>query len=137
MQRPKLVIAQSERPTSIQSVFSSSSSSSSHYLLQLEQTVTKLQIAVGLTSEQMSALPPPSQKIRELEIDNARLLKENDELRRLLADPNARVLPSDSMRRSVGSYHDSRSSDREYKRRKAGQDGVYIVCRISFLYAHR
>ncbi|KAF9556075.1 hypothetical protein CPC08DRAFT_641993, partial [Agrocybe pediades] len=88
------------------------------YIDTLEQTVTKLQIAVGLTADQMAALPPPSQKIRELELDNARLQKENDELRRLLSDPNAaRVLPSDVRRPLLSSYHDSRS-DREYKRRK-------------------
>ncbi|KAF9484296.1 hypothetical protein BDN70DRAFT_989746 [Pholiota conissans] len=96
------------------------------YIDQLEQSVTKLQIAVGYTSEQVSALPPPLLKIRELEQDNARLQKENDELRRLL-DPNSRALVSDSTRRSLGPYQDSRMCDRDYsmKRRKA-QDGVYI-----------
>ncbi|KAE9405589.1 hypothetical protein BT96DRAFT_812060 [Gymnopus androsaceus JB14] len=56
------------------------------YIEQLEQTVTKLQTAMGVTPEQLSALPPPLAKIRELEQENARLAKENDELRRLLAD---------------------------------------------------
>ncbi|KAF8179916.1 hypothetical protein BJ912DRAFT_855478 [Pholiota molesta] len=94
----------------------------------LEQTVTKLQIAVGYTTEQVSALPPPLLKIRELEQDNTRLQKENDELRRLI-DPNSRALASDSTRRtSLGAYQDSRACDRDYglKRRKGGQDGVYI-----------
>ncbi|KJA21314.1 hypothetical protein HYPSUDRAFT_140839 [Hypholoma sublateritium FD-334 SS-4] len=100
------------------------------YIDQLEQTVTKLQIAVGYTAEQVSALPPPLLKIRELEQDNARLQKENDELRRLL-DPNGvRSLASESTRRtSLGPYGDSRACDRDYslKRRKGGhQDGVYI-----------
>lgn len=93
--------------------------------------MTKLQIAVGYTAEQVSALPPPLLKIRELEQDNARLQKENDELRRLL-DPNGvRSLASESTRRtSLGPYGDSRACDRDYslKRRKGGhQDGVYIV----------
>ncbi|PPQ81371.1 hypothetical protein CVT25_015892 [Psilocybe cyanescens] len=100
------------------------------YIDQLEQTVTKLQVAVGYTTEQIQSLPPPLLKIRELEQENSRLQKENDELRRLLTDPNSRALSSDSGRRpSIGSYQDSRSGDREYliKRRKAGhQDGVYI-----------
>ncbi|KAJ3800970.1 hypothetical protein GGU11DRAFT_662796, partial [Lentinula aff. detonsa] len=53
------------------------------YIEQLEQTVTKLQTAMGVTPEQVAALPPPLAKIRELEQENARLAKENDELRRL------------------------------------------------------
>ncbi|KAJ3722738.1 hypothetical protein DFJ43DRAFT_1158367 [Lentinula guzmanii] len=56
------------------------------YIEQLEQTVTKLQTAMGVTPEQVAALPPPLAKIRELEQENARLAKENDELRRLLTD---------------------------------------------------
>lgn len=48
--------------------------------------MTKLQTAMGVTPEQVSALPPPLAKIRELEQENARLVKENDEFRRLLAD---------------------------------------------------
>jgi len=97
---------------------------------QLEQTVTKLQIAVGYTTEQVSALPPPLLKIRELEQDNARLQKENEELRRLL-QPDSRT---DATRRSgVATYQDPRSCDRDYnlKRRKA-QDGVYIVSFILY-----
>ncbi|KAJ3764491.1 hypothetical protein EV360DRAFT_77432 [Lentinula raphanica] len=56
------------------------------YIEQLEQTVTKLQTAMGVTPEHVAALPPPLAKIRELEQENARLAKENDELRRLLTD---------------------------------------------------
>lgn len=95
---------------------------------QLEQTVTKLQIAVGYTTEQVSALPPPLLKIRELEQDNARLQKENDELRRLL-QPDSRT--DASRRTGVATYQDPRTCDRDYnlKRRKA-QDGVYIVCSL-------
>ncbi|KAF8153300.1 hypothetical protein B0H34DRAFT_723015 [Crassisporium funariophilum] len=100
------------------------------YIDQLEQTVTKLQIAVGYTTEQVSALPPPLLKIRELEQDNARLQKENEELRRLLTDSSSRgSLPSDATRRTSTTYQDSRACDRDYslKRRKQGhQDGVYI-----------
>lgn len=98
---------------------------------QLEQTVTKLQIAVGYTTEQVSALPPPLLKIRELEQDNARLQKENDELRRLL-QPDSRT--DASRRTGVATYQDPRTCDRDYnlKRRKA-QDGVYIVCSIVHL----
>ncbi|KAF9078633.1 hypothetical protein BDP27DRAFT_21283 [Rhodocollybia butyracea] len=56
------------------------------YIEQLEQTVTKLQTAMGVTPDQVAALPPPMAKIRELEQENTRLAKENDELRRLLSD---------------------------------------------------
>ncbi|PPQ68802.1 hypothetical protein CVT26_001717 [Gymnopilus dilepis] len=98
------------------------------YIEQLEQTVTKLQVAVGFTGEQIAALPPPLLKIRELEQDNARLQKENDELRRLLTDPNSRSIPSDSIRRSgsIGTYPDARACDREYSLKRRKSDGVYI-----------
>ncbi|KAF5351460.1 hypothetical protein D9757_012053 [Collybiopsis confluens] len=56
------------------------------YIEQLEQTVTKLQTAMGVTPDQVAALPPPLAKIRELEQENARLAKENEDLRRLLAE---------------------------------------------------
>lgn len=68
-------------------------------LLQLEQTVTKLQTALGFTPEQVAALPPPLAKIRELEQENARLLKENDELHRMLSESGARPLPLEVGRR--------------------------------------
>ncbi|KAJ3502445.1 hypothetical protein NLJ89_g8886 [Agrocybe chaxingu] len=99
------------------------------YIDQLEQTVTKLQLAVGYTTDQVAALPPPLLKIKELEQENGRLQKENDELRRLLTDSGSRTLSSDSARRSLSSYADPRLCDRDYglKRRKPGhQDGVYI-----------
>ena len=102
---------------------------------QLEQTVTKLQIAVGYTTEQVSALPPPLLKIRELEQDNARLQKENEELRRLL-QPDSRTDPT--RRTGIATYQDPRAScDRDYslKRRKA-QDGVYIVSFVVYLSSY-
>ncbi|KAF6745544.1 hypothetical protein DFP72DRAFT_925965 [Ephemerocybe angulata] len=52
----------------------------------LEQTVTKLQAALGYSPEQVSALPPSSITIRELQQDNMRLQKEIEDLRRALAD---------------------------------------------------
>ncbi|KAF9452118.1 hypothetical protein P691DRAFT_722659 [Macrolepiota fuliginosa MF-IS2] len=97
------------------------------YIEQLEQTVTKLQTALGYTPEQVSALPPPLVKIRELEQEVARLQKENDDLRNLVAETNGRGLPGDFTRRnSYGSYQDARLCDRtDYKRRKH-VDGVYL-----------
>ncbi|KAF7293046.1 BZIP domain-containing protein [Mycena indigotica] len=103
------------------------------YIEQLEQTVTKLQTALGFTPEQVTSLPPPLVKIRELEQENARLTKENDELHRLLADAGinpvtgARSLSLDSMGRrgsplgaNYGDPH--RSVERDFKRRK--MDGM-------------
>ncbi|KAJ7906976.1 hypothetical protein B0H13DRAFT_1619000 [Mycena leptocephala] len=49
------------------------------------QTVTKLQTALGqFTFEQAAVLPPPLAKIRELEAENARLMRENHDLHRML-----------------------------------------------------
>ncbi|KAJ7454074.1 hypothetical protein B0H11DRAFT_2070233 [Mycena galericulata] len=98
------------------------------YIEQLEQTVTKLQTALGFTPEQVAALPPPLAKIRELEQENARLLKENDELHRMLSDSGGRPLPLEIGRRnSLTSFNDSRCNDRDYKRRKMDNlDDVYI-----------
>ncbi|KAF9001195.1 hypothetical protein BDQ17DRAFT_1358891 [Cyathus striatus] len=83
------------------------------YIEQLEQTVTKLQTALGCTPEQ-------------LEQDNARLYKENEELRRLLSDGTSRGLSVEMTRRnSFATYQEAR--DRDYKRRKMSEmDGVYI-----------
>ncbi|KAJ7337496.1 hypothetical protein B0H14DRAFT_2810044 [Mycena olivaceomarginata] len=96
------------------------------YIEQLEQTVTKLQTALGFTPEQVAALPPPLAKIRELEQENARLLKENDDLHRMLSDSSGRPLPLEIGRRnSLTSFNDSRPCDRDYKRRKM-DDEPYI-----------
>ncbi|EEB92807.1 hypothetical protein MPER_08631 [Moniliophthora perniciosa FA553] len=53
------------------------------YIEQLEQTVTKLQTALGFTPEQVAALPPPLARIQELEKETARLQEENDKLRKI------------------------------------------------------
>ncbi|KAF5325563.1 hypothetical protein D9619_009999 [Psilocybe cf. subviscida] len=102
------------------------------YIDQLEQTVTKLQIAVGFSTDQIAALPPPLLKIRELEQDNARLQRENDDLRRLL-DPNSvpASRPESTRRMSIGPYGDSHSRSlcdpRDYGlKRRRFQDGVYM-----------
>ncbi|KAJ6588220.1 hypothetical protein B0H19DRAFT_1098399 [Mycena capillaripes] len=96
------------------------------YIEQLEQTVTKLQTALGFTPEQVAALPPPLAKIRELEQENARLLKENDDLHRMLSDSSGRPLPLEIGRRnSLTSFSESRPCDRDYKRRKM-EDDPYI-----------
>ncbi|KAJ7598764.1 hypothetical protein C8J56DRAFT_914954 [Mycena floridula] len=86
------------------------------YIEQLEQTVTKLQTALGCTPDDVAALPPPLAKIRDLEQENARLLKENDDLRRMLG--------------SRGNFVDNRlDCDRNYgnnpKRRKMS-DELYL-----------
>jgi hypothetical protein len=98
--------------------------------------VTKLQTALALSPEQVAALPPPTLRIRQLEQENSKLLRENDELRRqlhmqtrrpssLMTDPHF-----DMARR--GSFHSSVSADypdRDLKRRRMSQnvDEVYLV----------
>ncbi len=91
--------------------------------------MTKLQTALGVSPDQVAALPPPLIKIRELEQENGRLHKENEELRRMISDTSAgRPLPLEVTRRTIS--HDSRNMDRDFKRRKADMDDqVYMVCR--------
>ena len=71
-------------------------------------------------------LPPPLLKIRELEQENGRLLKENEELRRMLSDANGgRPVNIDMTRRPLA--HDSRNGERDFKRRKQDGDDLYMV----------
>ncbi|KAF9458265.1 hypothetical protein BDZ94DRAFT_1271043 [Collybia nuda] len=95
------------------------------YIEQLEQTVTKLQTALGYSPEDVSAMPPPLIKIRELEQDVARLEKENEDLRRILSD-SGRLSVDIPRRNSLSSFQDTRG-DQSYKRRKmGGVEGAYI-----------
>jgi len=97
------------------------------YIEQLEQTVTKLQTALGLTPDQFAVLPSPLAKIRDLEQENARLQKENDELRRMITE--GRAMPVDMTRRNpLATFQDARAYDRDYKRRKMSGhlDAVYM-----------
>jgi hypothetical protein len=104
------------------------------YIEQLEQTVTKLQTALALSPEQVAALPPPTLRIRQLEQENTKLIRENEELRRQLhmqtRRPSLMTDPHLEMARR-GSFQSSMSSDypdRELKRRRLSQnvDGVYL-----------
>jgi hypothetical protein len=104
------------------------------YIEQLEQTVTKLQTALALSPEQVAALPPPTLRIRQLEQENTKLMRENEELRRQLhmqtRRPSLMTDPHFDMARR-GSFQSSMSSDypdRELKRRRLSQnvDGVYL-----------
>jgi regulator of replication initiation timing len=138
MLKLKLAIVQSERPTSNRSVqhilaiHRRDENAFSHSpFFQLEQTVTKLQTALGFTPDQVAALPPPLVKIRELEQENTRLQKENDELRRMLEpDHRGSHLPSDYRRHN---FHDNRNCDRDFKKRK--MDDLYMV-RTPFILSH-
>lgn len=100
--------------------------------------MTKLQTALGFSPEQVSALPPPLVKIRELEQDNVRLQKENEDLRRMLSDNGTRGLPMEMTRRnSASTFHDSgRVCDRDFKRRKMSGDEIYMASRVVKLSTH-
>ncbi|KAH0837809.1 hypothetical protein J3R83DRAFT_6010 [Lanmaoa asiatica] len=98
----KLAIVQSERPTSNRCVSRrhlklcvpkrESNTFHSCSPQQLEQTITKLQTALGFTPDQVAALPPPLVQIRELEQENTCLQKENEGMRRLLSESDHRHL---------------------------------------------
>jgi hypothetical protein len=104
------------------------------YIEQLEQTVTKLQTALALSPEQVAALPPPTLRIRQLEQENSKLLRENDELRRqlhmqtrrpsLMTDPHFDIARRGSFQSTISSDY----PDRDIKRRRLSQnvDGVYL-----------
>jgi len=93
--------------------------------------VTKLQTALGFSPEQVAALPPPLVKIRDLEQENARLHRENEELRRALADSGGKGHHSleISRRDTLPTFHDARACDRDFKRRKMNGniDEVYMA----------
>lgn len=104
------------------------------YIEQLEQTVTKLQTALALSPEQVAALPPPTLRIRQLEQENSKLMRENDELRRqlhmqtrrpsLMTDPHFDIARRGSFQSTMSSDY----PDRDIKRRRLSQnvDGVYL-----------
>ncbi|EIW79782.1 hypothetical protein CONPUDRAFT_144937 [Coniophora puteana RWD-64-598 SS2] len=98
------------------------------YIEQLEETVTKLQTAFGLNPDQVAALPPPFVKIRELQQENERLQKENDDMRRLLGDANVNHRIHDPVpeyrRQSVGHYIER--PDYNKKRKVSLDDELYI-----------
>ncbi|KAH9060236.1 hypothetical protein EDB87DRAFT_1728381 [Lactarius vividus] len=98
-----------------------------------------LQTALALSPEQVAALPPPTLRIRQLEQENSKLLRENDELRRQLhmqtRRPSLMTDPHFDMARR-GSFHSSVSADypdRDLKRRRMSQnvDEVYLVIVIA------
>ncbi|ESK91195.1 hypothetical protein Moror_2915 [Moniliophthora roreri MCA 2997] len=96
------------------------------YIEQLEQTVTKLQTALGFTPEQVAALPPPLARIQELEKENARLQEENDKLRRLLGDQsNGITVPP--VRRSNSAAYGGPCERNDYngKRRRLSEEDLH------------
>jgi hypothetical protein len=102
--------------------------------------VTKLQTALALSPEQVAALPPPTLRIRQLEQENTKLIRENEEMRRqlhmqtrrpsLMTDPHLDMARRSSFQSSMSSDY----PDRELKRRRLSQnvDGVYLV---SFIFS--
>ncbi|THU92646.1 hypothetical protein K435DRAFT_905728, partial [Dendrothele bispora CBS 962.96] len=60
---------------------------------QLKQTIIKLQTTLGFTPKQVSALSQPLTKIHELKQENARLIKDNNELHHLLRESSSPVIP--------------------------------------------
>lgn len=100
----------------------------SHCCHQLEASVTKLQTELGLSPEDVNALPPPLARIRELEQENARLLKENEELRRMVSGDSGRPLQLPELSRR-GPMPGPGDMGRDLKRRKISGDleDLYMV----------
>jgi hypothetical protein len=100
------------------------------YVEQLEQTVTKLQSALALSSDDMSTLPAPLDRIRELEDENARLHEHVAELKRQIENRNAQLLRPDIGRRTSASDfncdYDERGGnwDPEYKKTRFANQEV-------------
>ena len=92
---------------------------------QLETTVTKLQVALALSPEQVAALPAPVIRIRELEEENELLHRELDELRRQLEERNARLRPDLARRHIPSSPYDRGEYDS--RRRRLTDSTVYLV----------
>ncbi|KAF7329667.1 BZIP domain-containing protein [Mycena kentingensis (nom. inval.)] len=97
------------------------------YIEQLETTVTKLQTALGFTPDQVHALPPPLVKIRDLEQENARLVKENEDLHRALADAGINPVTGVAVGRRASPLSYGERCDRDYKRRKMDGMDDYLV----------
>ncbi|KAH9829217.1 uncharacterized protein C8Q71DRAFT_791107 [Rhodofomes roseus] len=96
------------------------------YIEQLETTVTKLQVALALSPEQVAALPAPVIRIRELEEENELLHRELGELRRQLEDRNARLRPDLGRRHGTISTSPYDRSDYESRRRRLTESQVYL-----------
>ncbi|KZT64467.1 hypothetical protein DAEQUDRAFT_769698 [Daedalea quercina L-15889] len=96
------------------------------YIEQLETTVTKLQVALALSPEQVAALPAPVIRIRELEDENEILHREVDELRRQLEDRNARLRPDLGRRHGNISTSPYDRGDYESRRRRLAEPQVYL-----------
>jgi hypothetical protein len=95
----------------------------------LEETVTKLHMASGYSPEDLAMPPPPLVKIRELEQENLRLEKENEDLRRMLATSGRNLSPEIPRRSAISPFQDARSSDHNFERKKmlGTLDGTYLV----------
>ena len=91
--------------------------------------MTKLQTALEYSPEDLEAMPPPLVKIRELEQENARLEKENEDLRRMLAASGRNLPPEIPRRSTLSPFQDARSSDHNFKRKKilGTLDETYMV----------
>ncbi|KAI0718661.1 hypothetical protein C8Q72DRAFT_135415 [Fomitopsis betulina] len=95
------------------------------YIEQLETTVTKLQVALALSPEQVATLPAPVIRIRELEEENEVLHREVDELRRQLEERNARLRPDLGRRHIPSSPYDRGEYDS--RRRRLPDSTVYLA----------
>lgn len=89
----------------------------------------RLQNALSASPDQVSSLPPPLIRIRELEQENIQLNREVEHLRRQLEARNARLRPDIDHRHHTLSPYDDRPFDREAKRRRGMQlpDDPYMV----------
>lgn len=88
----------------------------------------RLQHALAVSPDQVTPLPPPVGRVRELEEENVHLHREIESLRRQLEAKNARLRPDIAVR-SVDTTLEARPYDPEYRGRHAfnGKGDLHTV----------
>ncbi|KAI1783631.1 hypothetical protein LXA43DRAFT_851647, partial [Ganoderma leucocontextum] len=97
------------------------------YVQHLEETVAKLQSVLALSPDQVTAIPPPLTRMKELEQKNQLLRQEVDVLRRQL-EAKRTQLPVRLDTNAYAPLLDHRHfNDEALRRRTADTNALYVV----------